>query len=249
MIRNPQAKGASTAPFGRLATAFSEMTMTGENETGEYDGDIDRKLVDAKEKWTREGRRPRNAVGGERLPPGQHEVRDWPVLDLGIVPRVDTVTWELTVDGLVENPVRWTWADLAAQPAFESVSDMHCVTSWSRFDNRWRGVSARHLLSMVRPKPEARHVVFHAYDGYTTNLALEVFDDGDALLATHWEGQPISRDHGGPVRVIVPKIYLWKSAKWVKRLEFVADDRRGYWEVRGYHNEGDPWREERYSGD
>lgn len=181
-----------------------------------------------------------------RLPPGQHAVTDWPILDLGSVPRLDLAAWELTVDGLVENPIRWRWAEFQAQPLFRDTSDMHCVTAWSRFDNRWEGLSARHLLSVVRPRPEARHVLIHSRDGYTTNLSLPVFDDADVLLATTWEGQPLSADHGGPVRVVVPKVYLWKSAKWVKRIEFIERDRPGYWEARGYHNDGDPWTEQRY---
>jgi DMSO/TMAO reductase YedYZ molybdopterin-dependent catalytic subunit len=140
----------------------------------------------------------------------------------------------------------WRWADLLAQPEFEDVSDIHCVTSWSRFDNRWRGVSARHLLSVVRPKPEANHVIFHSYDTYTTNVTLDAFAEEDVLLATHHDGEPIPVEHGGPLRVIMPRWYFWKSAKWVKRIEFVASDRPGFWEERGYHNEGDPWQEQRY---
>ncbi|WP_207460427.1 sulfite oxidase-like oxidoreductase [Azospirillum sp. SYSU D00513] len=223
----------------------------GIEESGfEKDGKIRDKLVATKEKWAREGR----ALTGEqadpsreRLPPGQRRVDDWPVLDLGITPRLDTGNWRLTVDGLVENPVGWRWADFQAQPQERFLSDIHCVTTWSRYDNHWEGVSARHLLSVVRPRPEARFVVCHSADGYTTNLPLDAFADEDVLLATTWEGEPISLDHGGPVRVIVPKLYFWKSAKWITRLELTADDHPGYWEVRGYHNEADPWKEERYS--
>jgi DMSO/TMAO reductase YedYZ molybdopterin-dependent catalytic subunit len=129
----------------------------------------------------------------------------------------------------------------------QSVSDIHCVTAWSRYDNEWEGVSARHLLSVVQPLPEVRHIVFHAHDGYTTNLPLEAFDDDETCCwRRNGPGKPLSADHGGPVRAVVPKLYFWKSAKWVKRLEFVAEDRPGFWEVRGYHNEADPWKEERY---
>ena len=208
---------------------------------------INQKLVDTKEKWARDGRQPTGGAPRERLPPGQHEVQDWPVLDLGIVPRLEPATWALTVDGLVDTPLRWTWAEFLAQPQTEDVSDMHCVTSWSRFDNRWQGVSAQHILSLAKPKPDVSHVLCHSADGYSTNVKLEVFADSDVLLAHSWQGKPITPDHGGPVRVIVPKFYLWKSAKWVTRLEFLAKDHPGYWEVRGYHNEGDPWKEERYS--
>lgn len=225
-------------------------TGDGMGDEVEREGEIREKLVATKEAWARDGRALTGETADpavERLPPGQRLVQDWPVLDLGILPKVDTGNWALTVDGLVENPVRWSWEDFRAQPAFTHVSDIHCVTTWSRYDNHWEGVSARHLLSVVRPKPEASHLLFHAYDGYTTNLPLSAFDDDDVLLASAWEGQPISRDHGGPVRVVVPKRYFWKSAKWVKRIELLASDRRGYWEVRGYHNEAHPWAEERYS--
>jgi DMSO/TMAO reductase YedYZ molybdopterin-dependent catalytic subunit len=209
---------------------------------------IKRKLVDTKRRWADEGRLLTGtaADAGVRLPPGQREVKNWPVLDLGIQPPVSAKEWRLTVDGLVENPVEWDWATLARQPQADFVSDIHCVTAWSRFDNRWRGVATRHLLDIVRPKPEARFVVQHSYDGYTTNVPLAYFAGADVLLAHEWEGRPITREHGGPVRLILPKLYLWKSAKWLNRLEFVAEDRAGFWEQRGYHMRGDPWTEERY---
>lgn len=207
------------------------------------------KLVDSKQKWAGEGRLLTGAPvpPGQRLPPGQREVKNWPVLDLGIQPEIATGDWELAIDGLVENPVTWRWADFQDQPQVQEVSDIHCVTAWSRYDNRWEGVSAAHILATVRPRPEARHVVFHSYDSYTTNVRLEVFADTDVLLAHSWEGKPLTTEHGGPVRVIIPKFYFWKSAKWVKRIEFVAEDQPGFWELRGYHNEGNPWTEERYS--
>ena len=206
------------------------------------------KLVAAKERWAREGRLLTGGRGarGERLPPGQHLVRDWPVLDLGIVPTIATEQWRLVVDGLVEKPLDWSWAEFLAQPQTEDVSDIHCVTAWSRFDNLWQGVSARHILALARPTAEARFVVFHSYDDYTTNLPLGDFDDDDVLLAHSWQGKPLPREHGGPVRALVPKLYFWKSAKWVKRIEFLAEDRAGFWEERGYHDRGDPWKEERY---
>ncbi len=212
-------------------------------------GKVRQKLVETKQKWAGEGR----LLTGEtadpktrRLPPGQREVKNWPVLDLGIQPDVPPEKWQLTVDGLVENPVTWSWADFIAQPQVTRTSDIHCVTAWSRFDNHWEGVATRHLLDVVRPKPEARFVIQHSYDGYTTNVPLEAFAGEDVLLACRWEGKPITREHGGPVRLVLPKLYFWKSAKWLARLEFVAQDRPGFWEVRGYHNYGDPWREERY---
>lgn len=213
-------------------------------------GSVRPKLVESKKRWAREGRLLTGATSDperDRLPPGQRLVETWPVLDLGVQPEIPLDKWRLTIDGLVEAPAVWRWADILAQPEFEDVSDIHCVTSWSRFDNRWRGVSARHLLSLVRPKPEARHVVFHSYDTYTTNVALDAFAAEDVLLATHHDGEPIPVEHGGPLRVIMPRWYFWKSAKWVKRIEFVAANRPGFWEERGYHNEGDPWEEQRYS--
>jgi DMSO/TMAO reductase YedYZ molybdopterin-dependent catalytic subunit len=210
---------------------------------------IREKLIQAKQTWARQGRLLTGQTGdrASRLPPGQHEVKNWPVLDLGVQPLITEAAWELTIDGLVAQPLVWRFADFQAQPAFSDISDIHCVTAWSRYDNHWEGVGTRHLLALVQPKPEAAHVICHAHDGYTTNLTLEQFAAPDALLAYRWEGQPISREHGGPVRMVVPRYYFWKSAKWIRRLEFVAKDRPGFWEERGYHNEGDPWNEDRYS--
>ena len=208
-----------------------------------------RKLIDSKQKWAAEGRLltgKTGARGADRLPPGQHVVKTWPVLDLGVQPKVERWDWKLTVDGLVAKPIEWTFQDFLAQPQFQSTSDIHCVTAWSRYDNRWEGVSAKHLLSVVQPLERAQHLVCYSHDGYTTNLTLSQFDDDDVLLAYKWEGEPIPREHGGPVRAIVPKFYFWKSAKWIKRIEFVTRDKPGFWETRGYHNEGDPWREQRY---
>jgi len=213
-------------------------------------GQIKDKLIRSKEKWALDGR----AITGRpdmghvsRLPPGQKLVQNWPVLDLGVQPDVKPENWRLRITGLVENPAVWTLEQFRGLPQFESVSDIHCVTTWSRYDNHWQGVSARTILDIAKPKPEARHVIFHAYDGYTTNVKRDVFADDNVLLAYAWEGQPLAREHGGPVRVVIPDWYLWKSAKWVTRIEFAAEDRRGFWETRGYHNEADPWKEERYS--
>lgn len=217
--------------------------MSQEEKTGQ----IRQKLVDTKEKLAKAGHLLTGAAGKDRLPPGQREVKNWPVLDLGLQPEIPKESWELTVDGLVEAPITWNWAQFQAQPQQTFVSDIHCVTAWSRFDNQWDGVSAKHLLALVKPAAEATHIIFHSHDGYTTNVKLGVFDDDDVLLAHSWEGKPITTEHGGPVRVIIPKFYFWKSAKWVKRIEFVAGDRPGFWEERGYHNDGDPWTEQRYS--
>jgi DMSO/TMAO reductase YedYZ molybdopterin-dependent catalytic subunit len=208
------------------------------------------KLIRSKEQWARDGRLLTGAPDAthvSRLPPGQRLVKDWPVLDLGIQPQVSSKDWRLTVTGLVENPVVLDWDAFQAQPQAHMVSDIHCVTAWSRYDNHWKGVAARQILALVRPKPEATHVLFESYDGYTTNVRLPVFADDDVLLAHSWEGRPLSREHGGPIRVVIPKWYFWKSPKWIRRIQFVARDKPGFWEVRGYHNEGDPWREQRYS--
>ncbi|MBM3485458.1 MAG: sulfite oxidase-like oxidoreductase [Alphaproteobacteria bacterium] len=209
------------------------------------------KLIRRKEEWAREGRlltgKPTVAGAGERLPPGQREVKNWPVLDLGVQPDIDRTRWKLTVDGAVRNPFVWDWQSFLAQPQVTMTSNIHCVTGWSRFDNAWTGVHVEHLLSVADPKSEARHCVFHSHDGYTTNVRLDHFADLDVMLAHSWAGEPLTREHGGPVRVVIPKWYFWKSAKWVRRIEFLAADRPGFWEVRGYHNEGDPWNEDRYS--
>lgn len=210
---------------------------------------IKSKLIAVKQAWARAGRLLTGNPDPDhdmRLPPGQRLVTNWPVLDLGIQPDVPKSEWRLTVDGLVANPIDWSWADFIAQPKFEDTSDIHCVTQWSRYDNRWEGVSTAHILSVVRPMPAASHVVLHSYDGYTTNVRLDHFAENDCLLAHTHDGVPISRDHGGPVRAILPRWYLWKSAKWLKRIELRAADAPGFWEVRGYHNEGDPWTEQRY---
>jgi DMSO/TMAO reductase YedYZ molybdopterin-dependent catalytic subunit len=224
--------------------------MSDDDDTPSLLGQIKDKLIRSKQKWAEEGR----AITGRpdmghvsRLPPGQKLVQNWPVLDLGVQPDVKPENWRLRVTGLVENPAVWTLDEFKALPPFEDVSDIHCVTTWSRYDNHWKGVSARAILDIVKPKPEAHHVIFHSYDGYTTNVKLEAFSDANVLLAYEWEGQPLAREHGGPVRVVIPDWYLWKSAKWVTRIEFVAEDRKGFWETRGYHNEADPWKEERYS--
>ncbi len=207
------------------------------------------KLIATKQAWARAGRLLTGKDGDpatDRLPPGQRLVKDWPVLDLGIQPDVPQDDWRLKIDGAVATPAEWDFATLLRQPKFEDVSDIHCVTAWSRYDNRWTGVSTRHLLGTVQPLPAARHVILHGYDGYTTNVALEHFAEADCLLAHAHDGVPLSREHGGPVRLIIPRYYLWKSAKWLKRIEFATADAPGFWEVRGYHNVGDPWSEQRY---
>ncbi|TRW17823.1 sulfite oxidase-like oxidoreductase [Glacieibacterium frigidum] len=207
------------------------------------------KLVATKQAWARAGRLVTGKAGDpehDRLPPGQRLVENWPVLDLGVQPAIALADWQLTVDGLVANPLTWTYAELLAQPQTEDTSDIHCVTQWSRYDNNWTGVTTQHLLNLVKPLPSAAHLVLHAYDGYTTNVTLEQFSDDDCLIAHTHDGAPLSREHGGPVRLVIPRYYLWKSAKWLKRIEFVGADRPGFWENRGYHNFADPWLEQRY---
>lgn len=184
----------------------------------------------------------------DRLPPGQKLVRGWPVLHEGDPPPFDPVTWRFRVWGEVDLPGEWTWAELGALPRVEVVRDFHCVTTWSRYDNRWGGVPVMAVLAAARPRPTATHVLVHSWDevGYTTNLPLADLARDDNLLATHHDGAPLTPEHGGPLRLVVHHLYAWKSAKWVSGFELLRGDRPGYWEERGYHDRGDPWLEERY---
>ncbi len=210
----------------------------------------DSKLTRTTERWAREGRflTGRDArPDADRLPPGQHLVRDWPVLDLGLHPTVSQERWRLHLTGAVENPQIWDWARFMDQPQTQARSDIHCVTTWSRYDNDWQGVTTADLLAAVSPRADARFVVLHSHDGYTTNLMLDDFAAEGAMLAHSWSGKPLTQEHGGPARLVVPHLYFWKSAKWIERVEFRIADDPGFWEVRGYHNRGDPWNEERYS--
>lgn len=212
-------------------------------------GGMREKLIRTKERWAEEGRLLTGTTGDptrDRLPPGQTLVKDWPVLDLGVQPDVSKDKFRLRLEGLVENRLALDWDAFMALPQSEILCDMHCVTQWSRYDNRFSGVKTRDLLALVQPKPDARFVSMTSYDGYTTNLTLEDFAAEGVVVAHAWEGQPLTRQHGGPVRLILPQLYLWKSPKWLTRIEFLAADRPGFWEVRGYHNRGDPWLEERY---
>ena len=182
-----------------------------------------------------------------RLPPGQVLTDKWPVLHYGSVPTVDLDTWDLRVDGLVEQPGRWTWPQFEQLPRVQVRSDIHCVTRWSRYDNLWEGVSMRELLSRVGAKPQAGFAIIHAEQGFTTNLPIAELLHDDVLLADRHTGQPLTPEHGWPLRLVVPKRYFWKSAKWVRRIELAAGDSPGFWERNGYHNDADPWREERFS--
>jgi DMSO/TMAO reductase YedYZ molybdopterin-dependent catalytic subunit len=215
----------------------------------ESEGQPREKLIARKQEWARDGRLLTGTTADpavQRLPPGQRLAGDWPVLDLGIQPDVTAQKFRLDLDGAVANRLSLSFDDFMALPQQESVSDMHCVTQWSNYDNQWQGVAARTLLERAQPSEAARHVVFHSHDGYTTNVRLDQFDQPDVFLVHRWNGAPITRAHGGPVRVLIPRLYLWKSAKWVRRIEIVEHDRPGFWETRGYHNNADPWLEERY---
>jgi DMSO/TMAO reductase YedYZ molybdopterin-dependent catalytic subunit len=171
------------------------------------------------------------------------------VLTAEPTPRVTPETWTLTVDGLVERPTTWNWDEAHALPGSEYRGAIHCVTTWSKFDISFTGVSVDVLLAAAGPLPEARFVLAHSSTGYTTNLPLSDVTDGKAWVVWEVDGQPLARNHGGPARLLVPHLYFWKSAKWVSRLELMAEDRPGFWERNGYHDRGDPWREQRYQGD
>jgi DMSO/TMAO reductase YedYZ molybdopterin-dependent catalytic subunit len=183
-----------------------------------------------------------------RLPPGQSLTLKWPVLHYGSVPHFDPERWNFRVYGLVENPLTLSWDEFNALPKFEHTSDFHCVTRWSRFDNRWSGVAFREILRAARPLPTAKYVLVHAEQGYTANVPLADLDQEEVLLATHHDGEPLAADHGYPLRLIVPHLYAWKSVKWVRGLEFLDHDAPGFWEQNGYHMYGDPWKEQRFSG-
>jgi DMSO/TMAO reductase YedYZ molybdopterin-dependent catalytic subunit len=203
-----------------------------------------------------QGSGPANRHAMPQLPVGQHEVKNWPVLDLGEQPEVSTAAWKLEIGGLVENPVTVTWDQFLALPQTDDVSDFHCVTTWSRFDNHWRGVRFRTIAELVVPTPDARFVLCSGYDfmpgsfiPYTTNLPLDRAMDDDVLLVHTWEGKPLPREHGGPCRMITPKLYAWKGAKWIRKIEFLDHDTKGFWEIRGYSNSAEPWFNDRYSTD
>lgn len=189
-----------------------------------------------------------DALRADRLPPRQVRTRKWPVLDATGTPDVRLSDWCLEVDGLVSTPLRFSLDEFRTLPRVQVFADFHCVTRWSRLGNLWEGVSTGYVLKLARVRPEARFVILHAYDDeWTTNLPLDDFLAEDVLLADTHDGQPLSAAHGGPVRAIVPRLYAWKSAKWLRRIELAATDRPGYWERAGYHHHGDPWKEERRS--
>ncbi len=191
--------------------------------------------------------RPKVEAEAGRVPPGQYVTGDFPVLSAGPTPNVPLNEWRFTISGQVDKPLAWSWQELLALPAEDVTVDIHCVTKWSKLDSAWKGVSVDTLLKSV--PTAAEFVVAHSYGGYTTNLPLEDVTNGKAWVAYEFGGEPLEPEHGGPARLLVPHLYFWKSAKWVSGLELRDEDEPGFWEGYGYHNYGDPWREQRYAGD
>ena len=191
----------------------------------------------------------RRMLAEGRLPPGQAATLKWPVLQYGSVPGFDPARWDFRIAGLVERPVQLTWDEFNRVPKSTVTSDFHCVTRWSRFDNRWEGVLFRDVLKLVKLLPRAAYVLVHAEQGYTANVPLADLDRDTVLFATHHDGQPLTPDHGYPLRLIVPHLYAWKSVKWVRGLEFLDRDVPGFWEQNGYHMYGDPFKEQRFDTD
>lgn len=193
--------------------------------------------------------RKRQSAHVERIPPGQHETSGFPVLSAGPTPRIPLEKWTFSLDGLVEAPVQWSWEQFNALPQQSFTKDIHCVTKWSKLDTIWEGVSVDTLLEHVTIKPEARYVMAYSYGGYTTNIPVDALREGKAFVAHRFDGQPLTPEHGGPARLVVPHLYFWKSAKWVRGLRFMAENEPGFWEQNGYSLHGDPWREQRYRTD
>lgn len=209
------------------------------------------RYIQAKEKWAEKqkasGVTARAVASENRLPPGQKLTEKFPVLDLGVQPEIAHADWTLALDGHVANQTVLNWEKFNALPQVEDTSDFHCVTTWSKYDCRWGGVAFTTLYELAQPAPEAKYVYFTSYDGYSTNVPLEQCLDDDVLVATSFDGQPVTREHGGPARVIIPKLYAWKGAKFVKNITFLDQDKLGFWEIRGYSNTADPFTEDRYA--
>ena len=209
-----------------------------------------KKAVATQKPWdggTPLGEGPLNRDGMPKIPPGQRATDKWPVLDLGVQPEIPLDQWRLAVSGLVEQPAMFNWDQFKSFPQVEDVSDFHCVTTWSRLDNHWVGVRFSDIANHCKVKPEARFVYIKAYDGYSTNLPLADAMKYDVLLVHQWEGKPLEKEHGGPVRMITPQLYAWKGAKWIGEIVFREEDEQGFWEQRGYSNTAEPWLEDRYS--
>jgi DMSO/TMAO reductase YedYZ molybdopterin-dependent catalytic subunit len=194
------------------------------------------------------GRRP-GAQAAQRLPPGQYQTEDFPVLSMGPTPQIDLATWTFTVSQGPKRLARWTWAEFETLPRTTWRGDIHCVTKWSKFDTSWEGVTLDDLFDAADITPPTDFLLAESYDGYDTNVPLADVIDGRGLIATRYAGAPLPAEHGGPARLLVPHLYFWKSAKWVKGLKFTERDEAGFWELRGYHMYGDPWREQRYTDD
>ena len=192
------------------------------------------------------GKGERERAFGYRLPPGQYVTEKWPVLHAGSVPHFDRAMWDFRIVGLVQEPVRLTYDEFFALPRKTVRADVHCVTRWSLFDSEWEGIAVSSVLELVKLKPEARFVMVHAENNFSANLPLEDLDRPENLFAFRRNGQDIAPEHGWPLRLFVPHLYFWKSAKWVRGLKFMASDKPGFWEQYGYHMRGDPWAEERY---
>jgi DMSO/TMAO reductase YedYZ molybdopterin-dependent catalytic subunit len=184
---------------------------------------------------------------GDRLPPSQKVVEEWPVLTYGVTPQVDLNAWTLRIFGAVEEEVAFTWSEFMVLPQVKVRADFHCVTGWSKLDNEWEGIPLRELMKHIRPKRQASAVMAHSHGGYATNILLEDLLRDNALLAQKHNGRELTAEHGGPLRLVVPHLYAWKSAKWLRSLEFLERDQPGFWEMYGYHTRGDPFKEERYS--
>ncbi len=184
-------------------------------------------------------------TSGPVLPPGQVAIEKWPVFTAGATPKIDISTWKLALTGLVENSIELSHQEILSLPKKTVQANFHCVTGWSRLDNSWEGVGVRELVEQAKPRLEARYVLVHCYGGYTTNLPLGILLDHDTLLAFLHNGKELTPEHGWPLRLVIPKRYAWKSAKWVRELEFMDEEEPGFWEIRGHHNDGDPWKEER----
>src|SRR5581483_1344343 len=268
--RRQTRRGAITRPFGVSSSASHDSAASTSFER------IRCRRSPASGPWTRtyaRGRTYARVVGGElteikvvamfrsaaerkvreagydpaRLPPGQYLTEKWPVLHAGEIPHVDLASWTLRVFGSVEEELTLDWVQFNALPRSSTVQDIHCVTRWSRFDAAFEGVHWRELAKLCRPRPEARFVIAHAEHDFTSNVPLASLEDERALLATHADGAPLTAEHGGPMRLVVPGRYFWKSAKWLRAIELSPVDRLGFWERYGYHNDADPWKEERYS--
>jgi DMSO/TMAO reductase YedYZ molybdopterin-dependent catalytic subunit len=224
---------------------YNEKRIQGKEKLAKY-----RKTILENKNWNNEfpqGEGPLNRDGNPEQPPGQRIVTNWPILDLGFQPKIDEEDWSLTVSGLIKNPKVFSWEEYLRLPQVEDISDFHCVTSWSRLGNHWKGVRFLDIANHCEVLSTAKFVYMKAYDAYSTNLPLNEAMKPDVLLVHQWEGAPLTYEHGGPVRMITPQLYAWKGSKWIGEIEFRDYDELGYWEKRGYSNTAEPWLNDRYS--